>query len=547
MWIRRASALLRGIRCPRRFAAPRMLLRAGSAPSSSLTSYCGSDSGFSWNKHRLDLMLGIIISGQTAVIILGSNQNSVFAQDASVAEQSTENDQGQVYTGLRKIEDGSVISNVHTSKWRIFTDNGRDLFLKGKLDEAEKFFQAALDEAMKGFGAKDPHVASSCNNLAELYRVKKAYEKAEPLYLEAINILEDTFGADDVRVGAALHNLGQFYLALRKLEQARKCYEVRELIKGRVLGYGHTQYADTMYHLGRVLHLQGKKKEAEDLIRESIRILEEAGLGESATCIRRMRYLTQILLNSNRLAETENFQRKILHILELSKGWDSIDTVIAAENLALTLQSLGNLIEAKELLERCLVARQKIFPQNHVQVAGNMLHLARVAMLNSNNLRKLKVSEASSELDNAKLLLNTSVRIAKDILGSSGMNQNSFKSSHSEGEKDRHVALIIQLQSLDSLGLLDVQRRELVEARETFEYPFEVEHALRDCISIFTEPCTRSMVLDAPNVKKEYLSCLKHLRNLATTTMEESQKSIVLQELIDEAQRIEAELLPRRH
>ncbi|XP_064972961.1 uncharacterized protein LOC103991380 isoform X3 [Musa acuminata AAA Group] len=543
MWIRRASALLRGIRCPRRFAAPRMLLRAGSAPSSSLTSYCGSDSGFSWNKHRLDLMLGIIISGQTAVIILGSNQNSVFAQDASVAEQATENDQGQVYTGLRKIEDGSVISNVHTSKWRIFTDNGRDLFLKGKLDEAEKFFQAALDEAMKGFGAKDPHVASSCNNLAELYRVKKAYEKAEPLYLEAINILEDTFGADDVRVGAALHNLGQFYLALRKLEQARKCYE----IKGRVLGYGHTQYADTMYHLGRVLHLQGKKKEAEDLIRESIRILEEAGLGESATCIRRMRYLTQILLNSNRLAETENFQRKILHILELSKGWDSIDTVIAAENLALTLQSLGNLIEAKELLERCLVARQKIFPQNHVQVAGNMLHLARVAMLNSNNLRKLKVSEASSELDNAKLLLNTSVRIAKDILGSSGMNQNSFKSSHSEGEKDRHVALIIQLQSLDSLGLLDVQRRELVEARETFEYPFEVEHALRDCISIFTEPCTRSMVLDAPNVKKEYLSCLKHLHNLATTTMEESQKSIVLQELIDEAQRIEAELLPRRH
>lgn len=55
------------------------------------------------------------------------------------------------------------------------------------------------------------------------------------------------------------------------------------------------------------------------------------------------------------------------------------------------------------------------------------------------------------------------------------------------------------------------------------------------------------MVLDAPNVKKEYLSCLKHLHNLATTTMEESQKSIVLQELIDEAQRIEAELLPRRH
>lgn len=34
---------------------------------------------------------------------------------------------------------------------------------------------------------------------AELYRVKKAFDKAEPLYLEAIKILEESFGPDDVR------------------------------------------------------------------------------------------------------------------------------------------------------------------------------------------------------------------------------------------------------------------------------------------------------------------------------------------------------------
>lgn len=35
--------------------------------------------------------------------------------------------------GLRKIEDGSVISNIHTSKWRIFTDKGRDFFLQARI------------------------------------------------------------------------------------------------------------------------------------------------------------------------------------------------------------------------------------------------------------------------------------------------------------------------------------------------------------------------------------------------------------------------------
>ncbi|CAK9169776.1 unnamed protein product [Ilex paraguariensis] len=88
---------------------------------------------------------------------------------------------------------------------------------------------------------------------AELYRVKKAFDKAEPLYLEAINILEESFGLDDIRVGAALHNLGQFYLVQRKLEEARNCYQRALKIKRHVLGEGHTDYADTMFHLGTVV------------------------------------------------------------------------------------------------------------------------------------------------------------------------------------------------------------------------------------------------------------------------------------------------------
>ncbi len=63
-------------------------------------------------------------------IILGINANPVLAKDMS-AESSSENDtEGTDIIGLRKVEDGSVISNIHTSKWRIFTDNGRDFFLQ---------------------------------------------------------------------------------------------------------------------------------------------------------------------------------------------------------------------------------------------------------------------------------------------------------------------------------------------------------------------------------------------------------------------------------
>ena len=56
--------------------------------------------------------------------------------------------------------------------------------MQKKLVEAEQYLKQALAEAKKGFGADDPHVAGACNNLAELYRLKKDFTKAEALYQE---------------------------------------------------------------------------------------------------------------------------------------------------------------------------------------------------------------------------------------------------------------------------------------------------------------------------------------------------------------------------
>lgn len=303
-----------------------------------------------------------------------------------------------------------------------------------------------------------------------------------------------------------------------------------------------------MYHLGTVLYLQGKEKDSEVLIRDSIRILEEAGLGESTTCIRRLRYLAQILLKSNQLPEAENLQRKILHALELSKGWDSPDTVLAAEGLALTLQSVGSLREAQELLERCLDVRRNILHKDHIQVGANKLQLARVAMLNSSRLRKVNISEASAELEKAKVHLDDSIRIASQVLdGSNGNRSRWWKSEEArETGKDEHAALIILLQSLDTLGLLEITKLELLEPTVEGATPVGAEGAFRQCIKVFKEPGVRSSLLESPDVKTEYLSCLRHFMGLLSGSKNEEQSRVTLQELKDEIKRVETELSPNR-
>ncbi|KAM1061149.1 hypothetical protein FF1_025676 [Malus domestica] len=475
------------------------------------------DCSWRMNYSHRDPRLWVFVSGNAA-IFLAIHSNTVLAKDESVdPDNGTE---GAEVVGLRKIEDGS-----------------------GKLEEAEKLFLSALQEAKEGFGEREPHVASACNNLAELYRVNKAYNKAEPLYLEAISILEESFGPEDIRVGVAFHNLGQFYIAQRKLEEARTCYE----IKGRVLGLNHSDYADTMYHLGTVLHLQGKEKDSEALIQDSIRILEDGGLGESMVCVKRMRSLAQIYTKSNRFAEAENVQRKILHIMELTKGWNSMETVVTAEGLALILQSAGSLKDAEELLERCLDARTTLLPEDHIQIGANMLHIARVAMLNSNQLKKMDTSKAISELDKARDNLNESIRIARCSLDKSIKKNRKIQSDIG---RSCRVPLVIMLQAFDALSLVAIAKQELQESKQDECSPnIEAEDALFRCISAYKEFVTEKSVAEFPEVKAEYLKCLKHLISLNSgTSTQRSQQStrVNLQDLRDEIKHLELELSPSR-
>ncbi|KAJ1255009.1 hypothetical protein BS78_K298800 [Paspalum vaginatum] len=522
---------------------PTALVKPSSGPSAAervetpLSTLWPGDGNFKHSWHsKLGSSVGPVLIGQAA-FLLGLSNSYASAQEDSVSPAAPSDQAEANATGLQRIEDGSVVSNEHTAKWRVFTDNARDFFQKKQLAEAENLFQAALLEAKEGFGLRDPHVASALNNLAEFCRLKKEYEKAELLYLEAIEILEESFGSDDIRVATALHSLGMCYHLHHKFAQAQTCYERALKIEGRVMGVGNPEYASTLYLLAKVLSIQGERRAAESLAEESIRILEEAGLGESPTCIQRMKYLSTELIKSKQFAEAEIWQRKMLHTLELSKGWDSLHTTHTAEDLSLTLQALGKFKESEELLERSLAAKKKILPEGHFLVAGTLVHLARLTLLkfacdvkNSNN------DVATYYIARAQQHCNDSIRITEGILNPSSTDQNKFNST-SATDREKIAATVILLQTLDVIGLTDITAKH-VQAPWEQDYT-STEGALHKCISLYREPDTRRLVTKV--VKQNFLRCLRALLEMVEDHFL-TQQTMELQELLSEARQIIEEL-----
>eukprot|EP00899_Mesostigma_viride_P000863 jgi/Mesvir1/10778/Mv13837-RA.2 len=291
---------------------------------------------------------------------LGVRQGTNIGESASQAAKSHDSEglcgaDGPCTSGsgAPAHQQDTPVSNMHTARWRVFTDMGKDMFSQGRLPEAEEYLLKAVEESKAGFGENAPHVASSLNNLAELYRLMRDYERAEPLYLECLVRMEAAMGPAHASVGTALHNLASLYLLKGDVPKAREAYEVKQ----DSVGQGHPEYASTLFHLAEVVRLQGSGEDALPLMKRSITILEELGAGLTPICIKRMGRYAEMLFHHHKLEEAELVQRKMLQTAEITMGPSSGATATIASNLGITLHALRKLKEAHEVLSRAKEAR----------------------------------------------------------------------------------------------------------------------------------------------------------------------------------------------
>ena len=106
------------------------------------------------------------------------------------------------------------------NEWDILNQEVMELYRTGKYDGAVVVAKKALKVAEKNVGPNHPAVATSLNNLAELYRAQGQYAQAEPLYQRALAIVEKALGPDHPEVAENLGNLTTLYRATKRDEES---------------------------------------------------------------------------------------------------------------------------------------------------------------------------------------------------------------------------------------------------------------------------------------------------------------------------------------
>jgi tetratricopeptide (TPR) repeat protein len=204
---------------------------------------------------------------------------------------------------------------------------------QGKYSEAEPLYLDALEMRRRLFTNDHPDVASSLNNLALLYHNQGKYSEAELLYLDALEMRRRLFPGDHPDVASSLNNLALLYDSQGKYSEAEPLYlDVLEMTK-RLFTGDHPYVASSLNNLALLYHNQGKYSEAEPLYLNALEMKRRLFTGDHPDVATILNNLAVLYRNQGKYSEAEPLYLDALAMSERTLGANHPNTITVRNNL----------------------------------------------------------------------------------------------------------------------------------------------------------------------------------------------------------------------
>ncbi|KAI9780438.1 MAG: hypothetical protein M1839_006712 [Geoglossum umbratile] len=246
---------------------------------------------------------------------------------------------------------------------------------QGKLDEAEKMYQRALQGKEKVWGPDHTSTLGTVNNLGSLYADQGKLDEAEKMYRRALQGYEKAWGPDHTSTLDTVNNLGILYKSQGKLDEAEKMYQRALQGKEKAWGPDHTSTLDTVNNLGLLYADQGKLDEAEKMYERALQGYEKAWGSDHTSTLDTVNNLGSLYADQGKLDEAEKMYRRALQGYEKAWGPDHTSTLDTVNNLGILYNSQGKLDEAEKMYQRALQGKEKAWGPDHTSTLDTVNNL----------------------------------------------------------------------------------------------------------------------------------------------------------------------------
>ena len=324
-------------------------------------------------------------------LVWGQSESSVWvAQDEELAEAERLNKQviqlygeGKYGKAIPLAEEALAIRQRILGKEHpdvaTSLNNLAELYrVQGKYGEAEIYFLQSLDVFKSILGDNHPDVATSLNNLAELYHSQGKYGEAETHFLQALKMFKSILGEEHPDVAKSLNSLAELYHSQGRYEEAETYLLQAFEISKRLLGEEHPSIATSLNNLAVLYHSQGKYEEAETCLLQAFEISKRLLGEEHPNVARNFNNLAALYHSQGRYEEAETYYLQALEKRKRLLGEEHPDVAKSLNSLATLYHSQGKYEEAETYLLQALKMFKSILGNKHPDVATSLNNLAEL-------------------------------------------------------------------------------------------------------------------------------------------------------------------------
>jgi CHAT domain-containing protein/tetratricopeptide (TPR) repeat protein len=232
---------------------------------------------------------------------------------------------------------------------------GDALYNQDRFAEAEPHYREAAAVREKLLGTYTADTGQSINDIAIALRRQERYAEAVPLYRKAIDIRETVLGPDDSKTLSTVEGLARALWSLGEIAQSEQLYRRLLAVRERTDGPDSLVVADLLRWIGRAASAQERKAEAEILFKRVLAI-SEAQLGPDHVLTGYdLIALGQLYSGQERFDEARPLLERSVDVLaQYEDGGTSVNAARVA--LSFLERATGHMDRAIELTKQTLAA-----------------------------------------------------------------------------------------------------------------------------------------------------------------------------------------------